>query len=230
MNIPIGFLTSTGLTRANYTAASLADAVSKEPQGVYTVGRTYQHDHVLLFDKHLDRLEDSARLESIPAHLDRVALRKAMRTLIDQSGYGESRYRITIPRETPDRIIISLELFKPVPVEIMANGARVVTIQMARNNPGAKSTEWMTERKSAVEAFPPGIYEGILVTPDGALLEGTSSNFYAILAGSLRTANDGVLPGIARRALLEVAEGILPTDLRPVTLDDVPKLDEAFLT
>ena len=153
-----------------------------------------------------------------------------MRTLIDQSGYADSRYRITIPRESPDRVIISLEPYKPVPAEIMEHGARVITVNLERHNPAAKSTTWMTERKSAVESFPSGIYEGILLTPDGALLEGTSSNFYGIVEGKLRTANEGVLPGIARRALLTAAEGILPIDLRPVHLGEIPALSEAFLT
>lgn len=228
--IAIGFLTPQGLVPADYSADSLANAVTKEPQGVYTVGRTYQRDHILLFDDHLDRLENSALLEGIPVQLDRLALRKAMRCLIDRSGYPESRFRITIPRTSPERVIISLEPFKPVPAEIMQNGARVVTVHLARHNPVAKSTAWIAERKSAVESFPPGIYEGILVTGEGTLLEGTSSNFYGILDGTLRTAGDAVLSGIARRALLAAAADILPVDLRPVHVDEIPKLDEAFLT
>ncbi len=230
MNIPIGFLTPTGLTPADYTATSLADAVSKEPGGVYTVGRTYERDRVLLFDEHLDRLESSALLEGITVHLDRLALRQAMRSLIDQSGYAESRHRITVPRESPDLLIISLEPYTPVPPEIMERGARVVTVHMKRHNPAAKSTGWMTARKAAVNSFPPGVYEGILLTAEGALLEGTSSNFYAILGGVLRTADEGVLPGIARRAVLKVATELLPIDLHPLYVDDIPKISEAFLT
>lgn len=228
LHIPICIVTPQGVIAAPYTANSLADAAAHEPQGVYTVGRTYQRDHALLFDDHLDRLEQSARLEHISVQLDRKALRKALRDLIDQSGYAESRYRITIPRATPDQLIISLERFKPVPAEIITRGARVITIGLERHNPAAKTTVWMTERQAAVQTFPVGIYEGILTAADGTMLEGTSSNFYAILNGTLRTANEGVLGGIGRRVLLKVAPDILSVDLRPVRIDE--PFDEAFLT
>ncbi len=229
--IPTVILTSQGVIAPPYTSASLAEAASKDPQGVYTVARTYERNKALLLSDHLDRLERSAQLEGITVKLDRLALRKALRDLIDQSGYPESRFRITIPRETPDQQYLSLEPYKPVPAEIIARGARIMTVHMQRHNPAAKSTAWATERKSAVEAFPPGIYEGVLVSPDEALLEGTSSNFYAILDGTLRTANDTlVLGGIARRIVLTVAADILPVMEEPVHIDRIAELSEAFLT
>ncbi len=231
MPIPIGIVKPGGVTGAPYTAASLADAATREPQGVYTAGRTFRRDHALLLDEHLDRLEQSARLVEMAIRLDRAALRRALRSLIDQSGYAESRFRITIPREAPDETIISLEAFHGVPPEVIQDGARVVTVHLERHNPAAKWTEWMTARKATVEAFPPGIYEGILVAPDGALLEGTNTNFYAILEQSLRTAGDNaVLSGIGRRVVLTVAPDILPVQLKPVHMDEVPFLSESFLT
>jgi len=229
--IPISIVTPERVTPAPYSADSLADAANKEPQGVYTLARTYERNKALLLNDHLDRLERSAQLEGIIGKLDRSALRAALRNLIDQSGYAESRFRITIPRAAPDQQIISLEQFKPVPVEIITNGARIITLHMERQNPVAKTTAWMTERKSAVEAFPPGIYEGVLVGTDGALLECTSSNFYAILDGTLRTAGDAlVLGGIARRVLLTVAPDVLPVRLEPIHVEQIRTLGEAFLT
>jgi branched-chain amino acid aminotransferase len=162
--------------------------------------------------------------------LDRAALRKALRGLIDQSGYPESRFRITVPRAAPETAILALEPFKPVPPDVAANGARVVCIDLARQNPTAKSNSWAIQRQSAVQAFPPGIYEGVLVSAAGELLECTSSNFYAVLGGALHTAETGILHGIARRLLLKVAEQELPLELRPVRVEDIPRLEEAFLT
>src|SRR5262249_54293904 len=136
----------------------------------------------------------------------RSALRSALRSLIEQSGYADARFRITIPAAEPQKLIISLEPFKPVPPEIIENGARVITVHLERHNPVAKTTDWMTKRKATVDSFPQGIYEGVLVSPEGKLLEGTSSNFYGVLDGILRTADDSeVLSGIARRVLLIVA-------------------------
>jgi branched-chain amino acid aminotransferase len=226
--IPICVLTPDGVQPAPYTASSFADAATSEPPGVYTIGRTYQRDHALLMDDHLNRLEQSARLEGIPATLNRPALRKALHDLIAQSGYSEARYRLTIPRAHPDRVYITLEPFKPVPPDIQANGCRVVSVHRARHNPAAKTTDWYMARQSSRDAFPPGIYEGILVADDGTLLEGMSSNFYAVVNGTLRTAMEGVLEGISRRTLMKVAANVLPLDLRPVRLGDA--LDEAFIS
>jgi branched-chain amino acid aminotransferase len=231
MPIPIGVLTPNGVQAAPYVAESMADAANKEPQGVYTVGRTLKRDHVLLLDEHFNRLERSAQLEGINAHLDRVKLRQAIRELIDQSGFAESRFRITIPRDTPDQPIITLEAFKPLPEEIYENGVRVMTVGVARRNPVAKTTEWVTTRRAVIEAFPVGIYEGILTSPDGALLEGTTSNFFAVKDAVLRTADDSsVLSGIARRILLNVAKAVLPIETKPIHLEEISTLSEALLT
>jgi branched-chain amino acid aminotransferase len=231
MPIPIGILTANGVQTAPYTAESMADAANKEPQGVYTVGRTLNRDQVLLINEHFNRLERSAQLENINAHLDRPKLRQALRQLIDQSGYTESRFRITIPRDMPDQPIITLEAFKPLPEEIYENGVRVATVGVARRNPVAKTTEWVTTRKTVIEAFPPGIYEGILTSPDGALLEGTTSNFFAVKDDTLRTADDSsVLSGIARRILLNVAKAVLPIQEKPIHLEELGTVSEALLT
>src|SRR5260370_42005500 len=98
-SIPIGIVTRQGLLAVPYTAQSLAEAATKEPQGVYTLARTYNRTGALLLDDHLDRLERSAQLLGIALRLDRPALTSALRILIDQSGYAESRFRITIPRD-----------------------------------------------------------------------------------------------------------------------------------
>ena len=210
------------------TGDSLNDVV--EPDGVYTVTQTHHRIKSLLLDAHLDRLEESARLENIPLRLDRAQLRRALRKLIDVTGYPESRFRITIPRDNPEQIYFALEHLLPIPDSIRRDGVRVAGIHAQRHNPAAKSTVWISQRKAATFNLPPEIYQAFLVNDSREILEGTSSNFYAVLDGELRTAEKDVLKGISRRALLQCVEGLLPIHLEPVTLDDIPKLSEAFLT
>ena len=229
--IPIAVLTPTGTKPAPYSAESLADAATKEPTGVYTVARTYERNKALLLAEHLNRLERSAQLEGINVTLDRAALRAALRALIEQADYDESRFRITIPHDAPTQPILSLEVYTPVAPEAIANGVRVITLPLERHNPAAKTTAWMTTRRSVVESFPAGIYEGILISSQGALLEGTSSNFYAVKAGVLRTAPDStVLSGIARQIVLTVAPDLLPVMLESIDISEITTLDETFIT
>lgn len=223
-------LTPDGLVPTPFKAASLAEAIIHEPQGVYTVARTFHGDHALLFGAHLDRLEESARLVNISLTLDRARLRAALRDLLYRSGYADAKFRITVPHAAPDLIYLSLEPYQPVPEEVQRRGAHVMALPLARPNPVAKTTDWMTLRKPAYNRLPPGVYEGIMVDEDGRLLEGLSCNFYGVLDGALRTARDGVLQGITRRAVLEIAPDILPVELEAIHMDDIPGLSEALIT
>jgi branched-chain amino acid aminotransferase len=226
----INVLTPEGLQPVNYTANSLADAVQYEPHdGVYTLANTFHHGKVLKLDAHLDRLEDSARRVNIPLKLDRAALRKGLRQMIERSGYADVRYRITVPQTTPDHIILSIEPFSGHPAEIYQNGVRAVTLpNVERHNPAAKTTGWMHDRDAV--ALPEGIFTGLLLDDEGQILEGTSSNFWAILNGELRTASAGVLPGIAQQIIFEVAPPVLSVKREAVKVTDIPNFAEAFIS
>ncbi len=228
--IPTFILTPAVFAPTPYAATSLAEAATKEPNGVYTLARTYRRDHALLFDDHIDRLEESARLMGLHVTIDRPALRRALATLIDGSGYTESRFRITIPIDSPDSLILSLEPYKPVPPEIIEGGARCATVQLARHNPAAKTTAWIAARAPATANLPAGVYEGILVSPEGVLSEGLSSNFYAIMNGALHTAGEGALAGMAQKIVLRIAPEMLPVMRTPITIRDLPFIDEAFIS
>ncbi|HRF95854.1 MAG TPA: aminotransferase class IV, partial [Aggregatilineales bacterium] len=97
----------------------------------------------------------------------------------------------------------------------------------ARQNPMVKSTQWMHERDGMKKS---DAYETLLLDENGAILEGTSSNFYAILEDTLHTAGDGVLGGIARSIIYDIAPAILPLNKMPIHITDLPRLQEAFIT
>lgn len=222
-------LTPDALEPAAYTADSLAGALAHEPDGIYTVASTFGRTQVLKLDAHLDRLEDSARREGIALRLDRARLRAALRQMIVEAGYSAARFRVTVPRAQPDRLFLAIEPFSPPGPEIVARGVRCASAAgMARRNPAAKTSDWAHDRGRA--ALPPGVYEGLLLDSSGAILEGFTSNFYAVLDGELRTAGAGVLPGVAQQIVFEVAPAVLPLRRQAVRLADVPHLAEAFLT
>ncbi|NDJ76758.1 MAG: hypothetical protein GYB65_10910 [Chloroflexi bacterium] len=229
-SIPIYILTPDKRVAAPYRASSLADAIAHEPQGVYTVARTYQSDHALLLDAHLDRLEQSARLAGIPLHLDRDHLRTGLRTLLHEANYADAKFRITVPETAPTHIYLSLEPFRPVPDAIQQVGAHVITVPLVRENPVVKTTAWMMARHSTVESLPEGIYEGIMLSEDQRLLEGMSSNFYGVLNGTLFTAGNGVLEGITRKAVIACVPDDLPLEMTALHRDDILHLSEAMLT
>jgi branched-chain amino acid aminotransferase len=228
----IRILEGDSLTPVDYQAGSLAEAAQFEPHdGVYTIANTFDGTQVLLFDAHLDRMERSAERSGMALTLDRPRLRRALRTMIAEADYGEVRYRITAPTTMPSQLILSIEPFRPLAPAVYAEGVRVVTLAgAARETPEAKTAGWLHDRAALEHALPPGIFTGLLIGPHGELLEGLSTNFYAVLDGVLRTAGEGVLPGMAQVIVLAIAPEVLPVEMRAVLLEDVPHLQEAFIT
>jgi branched-subunit amino acid aminotransferase/4-amino-4-deoxychorismate lyase len=228
--IPTYILTAGVLQPTPYRVRSLAEGVTHEPPGVYTVARTFHGRFALLLDAHLDRLEESARLSGIVLDLDRRRLRAALRDLINRAGFEESKFRITVPREAPENTYLALEPLQPVSPALLERGVAVITVPIRRANPVVKTTDWMAQRRATYDSLPDGVYEGIMCDERGCLLEGLSSNFYGVLSGALRTAGDGVLAGITRKAIFEIAPTVLPLELDPVSSAEIADLSEAMLS
>jgi branched-subunit amino acid aminotransferase/4-amino-4-deoxychorismate lyase len=229
MPIPAAILARSGkIEPAPYQAEDMSALARLEPSGIYTVARTYHGDQAVLLDAHFDRMEDSARLEDIPLDLDRQGIRRCLRKLIEESGFEEARFRLTIPRDRPDRVIIALE---PLDLDVIARqreGVTASTLYVPRENPRAKRTEWVTVRNQARGQLQPGAAVGLRLSADGTISEGFSSNFYAVKDGVLRTAQDDILFGISRQIVLTVAPEILPVELHPINEDEIPDLQEAL--
>jgi branched-chain amino acid aminotransferase len=225
-------LTPNGLQSVAYQADSLLEAARFEPHdGVYTITNTYQTYKTLKLNAHLDRLEQSAAMADIPLKLDRERLRAALREMIAEADFGDVRFRITVPKDEPDVLILSLEPFKPPTPETVTAGVRCITVPgSTRQTPAAKTTGWMHDREAVEKSLPPGIYTGLLLSSTGDILEGLSSNFYAVLHDELRTAGKDVLGGIAQQIVFEVALEVLPVRRDAVNIVDIPRLEEAFVT
>lgn len=225
-------LTANGLVDVTYSASSLADAVQYESNnGVYTVANTVNTYGVIKLTAHLDRLHDSAERENIAFDLPHHTLRSALREVIDIANFGDVRFRITVTQDAPDEPILSVEPFSGYPDTIYTDGVRVITApNAARRNPAAKDTGWMHSRAQLIANKPDDAHEVILLDAEGLLLEGTGSNFYAILRDTLYTALDGVLGGISRQIVFETAPAVIPLVRHPVHQSDIPNLQEAFIT
>ena len=225
-------LTTAGLADVNYAAASLDEAAAFEPRhGVYTVSNTHRRTQTLLLDAHLDRLEDSARREGFVLRYDRKRLRQALRRMLEDSGYDNARFRISAPGARPGEMLLSIEPFQPPAPALIRKGVRcAASAAVARLNPASKASEWMHIRRALAAARPPDIYETFIVAEDDRILEGLSSNFYAIEDGELRTADAQILAGIARQVVIETCAAIIPLRLEAPLRANIPNFSEAFLT
>ncbi len=77
-----------------------------------------------------------------------------------------------------------------------------------------------------------GAFEAMLIR-DGIVTEGTRSNLFGVINGSLRThqSDSHILPGITRAVLRNIAKDLsIAIDETPITVAEIPKLTELFLT
>jgi branched-chain amino acid aminotransferase len=225
------------LTVAAGAAANIHALFKELPVGVYTSLRTYRHNHFLHLGDHLDRLAQSMALLGWDYRLDRHQLRQALHQVCSAYPAADARVRIDIlaqPISSPGgetRVLIGLFPFQPIPEQLYDVGVQVaITRQLTRANPRAKEAHFAQERQPFL-ASQPDAYECLLLDQDGYILEGTTSNFYAVRDGVLWTAGEGVLEGVARKIVLQVARQIgMPIRLQAVHIDDVGRLDECALS
>ena len=98
-----------------------------------------------------------------------------------------------------------------------------------RVDPETKSSGWRVDRH--VHRVEPSADEHLLVDGQGGILEGFTSNFFALSGGTVWTAWDGVLPGVTRGVLLDVFEELgLEVRRSPWPVARLDSLDEAGLS
>lgn len=211
-------------------ASTLDEATLATGHGVYAVFRLYPGMKALYLSEHLARMRRSAQLLGGLYPLSDRWLKARLREAVFASGIAIPRIRLTVPHAAPDTAFISLEPFRPPSEEVLEEGVAVSVVAAHRDQPLAKDSRFVEQRAALKEAGGEAAYEVLLAAEDGALLEGMTSNFYAVIDNSLYTASEGVLEGIARKLVLDVAAGILPIILQPVRCVELPQLDEAFLS
>jgi branched-chain amino acid aminotransferase len=205
----------------------MAAASAALAPGAYTTLRTYGGRRVLRLGEHLRRLEETASLQGRPSVVPGLDTRRALAAALDACGHAEARVRLTF---APPRLFASLEAFAPLPRAAYTEGVACLTVPVRRQNPHAKDTSFIAVAGEAYRALPAGIEEGLMMAEDGSVLEGLSSNFFAVLGGALRTEGDRVLQGVTRSLVLEVAATVLPVQEAAVHRDDLAALAECFLT
>jgi branched-chain amino acid aminotransferase len=254
--------------------ADFAEAARRErPGGVYAAFGVRRGRRVIRLTDHLDRFEDSARRLGFELALDRELVRREICDVLREARIEDARVRLSAHPE--DRtaegkpiLTVAAEPYAGPPPELRARGVACRTVPHgARTNPRAKQTRWIADRERLDErtrltsgsalASGPGLdaaadagaaeppYEWLLLDDEDRILEGASSNFYAMrtaaatAAGAadhvpeeprLWTAGEGVLHGIARSIVLEVAPAVVTVVLEAPRYAQIGTISEAFLT
>lgn len=186
--------------------------------------------------RHLRRLRRSAAGLGLEVPLDDEALREAVRAVIEANGASAGRVRITLTggigplgsdrsdaRATVIVASSSLAAWPPT--------AAVAVVPWRRNEhspiAGLKTTSYAENVVALREAHRLGASEAIFANTAGNLCEGTGSNIFIAIGGTLITPplSSGCLAGITRELLLEITD-VVEKDL---PLSQLSSAEEAFL-
>lgn len=216
---------------------TIAETEKSTPIGAYTSFRTYNSFGVLRLSQHFDRLEETARLAGYDIHLDREDLKNTLVALIagtpnSSDPTPERRIRITIDLERNiGRLYFAMEPLRVPSPEKYAEGIICQTAQAHRENPKAKLSNFLSRAEDIREQEKDEFDEILMVSPNGDLLEGLSSNFFGIKGDTVYTAEEGVLSGTTRDFILHLASDLeIPVLFKPIKNDEIADLDEAFIS
>jgi branched-chain amino acid aminotransferase len=211
---------------------NMDEIVASLPEGVYTTIRTYNHYFIFHLEDHLSRLKESLEISQINFDINLHLIHPALSDILEKSDLNELRIRLHIPFSDLNTCIILIEELLPLSDLIYRSGVKVKTNQILRSNPRAKLTSFIqkaSNEKSLLKTS--GLEESIMTNNNRELLEGLTSNFFAIRKNEVLTAGTGILRGITRKLVLEEAElAGIKIDLHPVKIDELYELDEAFIT
>ena len=107
----------------------------------------------------------------------------------------------------------------------------VQRIQPGAIDPTVKNYHWLDLELGLYEAYERGGETVILVDGEENVVEGPGFNVFTVKGGTMATPSQGVLEGITRKTVIELAAELgIPLETRRVPADEVRAADEVFIT
>jgi branched-chain amino acid aminotransferase len=226
---------------------SVMDGGFLHGEGLFETIRLYRGRPLFLREHHA-RLGEGARLLALacPAEPD---LRRQIRQLVRANRVrGDAVCRLSLSRApgsprppvagAPRRAtrVLSLRDLPKDLARMHARGIAAQTIPFLRAaGPLAalKSLSYLPSLLALRAADLAGASEALLVTPSGHVLEGATTNVFALVGDRIITppADGQLVPGILRRRLLELARAAsLPIEEAPLPISSLQAAPEIFVT
>ncbi len=214
---------------------------------------TYDTVHVwkgrfFRLEDHFERFERSMAALRLTSPLNRAEIKEVLVGCLRRSGLRDAYVQMLCTRGVPPPgsrdprrarnafYAFALPFVWIASEDVQARGLdlRISSVQRIPPeavDPRVKSFHWADMTRGLMQALEAGGESVVLVDGDGAVIEGPGFNLFAICAGRLVTPARGMLEGITRRTVLELAERLgLESDVRPLPASELRAADEAFLT
>lgn len=208
--------------------------------GIYEALMTYNRSPFRL-DDHLNRFRRSAaelvlKIPAADAEITSV-IHELIKRNISEGKEAVIRFILTGGQaiggieyefERPTFYIL-VEEFNLLDALYYTRGCSLTLYEHQRQFPECKTTNYIQAVLLQNERRQAGALE-ILYTSKGTVLECATSNFFIVKSGVIATAKEGILEGITRRVVIELATPHYRLEERPISVDEMFAADEAFLT
>ncbi len=202
--------------------------------------------YVYRLAEHLARLRTGAALLGIPVPVDDDDVGRAVQAVLEANGLarGCAALRLTLSHGVGQRGLLAPA--DPQPTLLLTATAAsappqtmtAVTASVRRNehSPTAsiKHMSYLDNVIARNEAASRGAAEALMLNTAGNIAEASAANVFAIDSGGTLVTpalTEGALPGITRRAVIELAAGLdLGVHETILSLERLAEADEAFLT
>jgi len=206
--------------------------------GVFDLLRTYDGEPYFL-DAHIDRLERSAREIDLSLPWSHEQIAEVVIQTLARNDIPEANIRIVVtggssrdfmtPSGHP-RLLVLVSPVPKLPAEWYAKGVKIISWEVERPIPGAKSIDYISASLALKKAAAAGAVEALYIDRNGLALECTTSNIFAFFGEALVTPGRGILAGVTRKVVLDLASGLFPIDIRDISRDELIGADEIFIT
>ena len=200
-------------------------------------------------DDHLDRFEQSWHKLKMNPPIDKAAMREILIGCVARSGLREAYVEMIVTRGVPrggsrdPRTYENRFYAYAIPYVWIIRpddqlvGTHLVVSQTTQRipansvDPTVKNFHWGDLSRGLFEAYERGAVTAVLPDADGNITEGPGFNVFARVDGTFVTPSSGVLEGITRRTVLELAADLgIPARLGTLAAADLHRADEIFLT
>jgi branched-chain amino acid aminotransferase len=231
------------VVRRTGASVSVSDRGLLYGDGLFETIRVYRR-HAFLLGQHLARLRGSARTIGIPFTGSVQHWRQVFDRLLAANRLEDAAVRLTITRGTaagltPPRrprptVLIEARRVDPNLPGARARGVAVCLLPFDRGPAFLgrhKTLAYLPAVLGRREARRQRVADGLYVTAHGLVTEATTANLFVCHRDRIRTPRDDVLPGIARRLVLDLARRMgLRVEERPVSRTLLAAASEVFLT
>lgn len=238
MSEPI-FYVNGEFVRKSEAKVSVFDLGFTRGYGVFEGFRTYNRIPFRLED-HLLRLNCALIGLNIPRTDQIQNIEYWIHELMKKNPDGDLAFKITVTggfneeiNFTPKNptLIIGVGPIPSFPREYYEKGARLITTTQSRIFPEFKTTSYLGAGLAIQDALQRQADDAVYLTPKGELLELTRSNLFAIKEGVLITPKEGILFGVTRKVMIEIATSLgMKVEEGPLYQKDLPLWEEAFHT